>query len=96
MDVVRLWEARTVEKFIRSISLKGRVTIPLKIMVRLGIHPRDKVAFILEDGYVRIVATKISLDSLCRSVPALQKSFSDKGMTAIAAEEHAGQVVEER
>lgn len=84
-----------MEEFMSSVSLKGQVTIPVKIRERLDIHPRDKVAFILDNDHVQIVAARVSLDSLYRSVPALEQPLSDEEMTTIAAEEHANQVIQE-
>ncbi len=84
-----------MEQYVSSVSIKGQVTIPAKIREHLDIHPKDKVAFILEDDHVQIVPAKVSLDSLYRSVPALKKLLSDEEMTTIAAEEHAREVAEE-
>ncbi len=84
-----------VKEFISSVSPKGQITIPMELRHLLNIHPKDKVAFILEDGHVEIAPAKVSLDALFRSVPALSKPLSDKEMTTIAAEEHARMVVQE-
>ena len=84
-----------MEEFMSSVSLKGQVTIPVKIRERLDIHPRDKVTFILDDDHVQIIAARVSLDSLYRSVPALKQPLSDEEMTTIAAEEHALHVIRE-
>lgn len=37
-----------------SITQKGQVTIPVEIRSRLGLKPRDKVVFELEDDAVRL------------------------------------------
>jgi len=51
-------------EYVSSVTSKGQVTIPASIRKALGLKPRDKVAFRLEDRSVRIVPAKSSvLDS---------------------------------
>lgn len=80
---------------VSSVSPKGQVTLPLEIRRLLGIQPKDKVAFRIQDGEVRVRPARSSLEAVYRSVPALKQPLSDKEMTEIAHEEHARQVVEE-
>jgi antitoxin PrlF len=37
-----------------TVTAKGQVTIPAEIRKALGLKPRDKVAFVLDQGEVRI------------------------------------------
>jgi AbrB family looped-hinge helix DNA binding protein len=78
-----------------SVSPKGQVTIPAEIRQLLGVRPRDRVAFEVTDGQVFIRPARRSLESLYRSVPALDRQVSDKEMTRLAQEEHAKEVAKE-
>lgn len=37
-----------------SVTTKGQVTIPVEVRRYLGIEPNDRVAFVIEDGDVRL------------------------------------------
>lgn len=47
---------------------RNQVTIPVEVRSLLGLKPRDKVAFTIEDGEVRLAAASFSLDSAYGSV----------------------------
>lgn len=50
--------------YVSSLTSKGQVTIPAAIRKALGLKPRDKVAFRMVNGTVRIEPAKVSvLDS---------------------------------
>lgn len=50
--------------YVRSLTSKGQVTIPVSIRKALGLKPRDRVAFRMENGTVRIQPARASvLDS---------------------------------
>ena len=77
------------------ITAKGQVTIPAEIRQALSIKPKDKVAFQLQDGTIKLVPVGSPLEASYQAVPALTRPRSDKQMTQIAAEEHAQQVAKE-
>ena len=78
-----------------SVSPKGQITIPVEIRAILGVRPKDRVAFEVQDGRVFIRPARHGLDAIYRSIPALERSLSDKEMTQLAQEEHARQVAQE-
>jgi looped-hinge helix DNA binding domain, AbrB family len=45
------------EEYTGTITQKGQITIPIEIRRLLGVGPKDKVAFIVEDGRVRLKRT---------------------------------------
>ncbi len=48
-----------------TVTTKGQVAIPAEIRHHLGVKPRDKVRFAVEeDGSVRIAAAPLELDAL--------------------------------
>jgi hypothetical protein len=55
----------------------------------LGLHPRDKVAFTIDDGEVKLRPARFTLESAYRSVPPLPHPISDEEMIRIAKEERA-------
>lgn len=51
----------TMLQHISSITTKGQVTIPVDIRRLLGVGPHDKVAFVVEEGQVRLMpATSVT------------------------------------
>ena len=51
-----------------TITQRGQVTIPAEVRRVLGVKPRDKVTFTIEDGEVRLVPASFSLESAYGSV----------------------------
>jgi AbrB family looped-hinge helix DNA binding protein len=94
MQVVPSKEGLTRET-LSSVSPKGQVTIPAEIRQLLGVRPRDKVAFRVENGQVLIRPARSTLDAAYCSIPALAKPLSDKQMTELAQQEHAQATAEE-
>ncbi len=87
---------KAMREMLSSVSPKGQITIPAEIRRLLGVKPRDKVAFRVEDGRVQITrARRSSLEAIYRSVPALDRTLSEREMTEIATEEHARDVARE-
>jgi antitoxin PrlF len=79
-----------------SVSPKGQVTIPAGIRAMLGVRPRDKVAFRVEDGVVKIAAVKSPLDASYRAVPPLRSPVSLEEMEEIVSDEAAQQAIGQR
>lgn len=48
-------------EYVSSLTSKGQVTIPVSIRKALGLKPRDKVAFRMENGTVRIQPARASV-----------------------------------
>lgn len=58
-----------MQQFTASTTQRNQVTIPAEVRRRLGIKPRDKVAFTIDDaGTVRLAAAQFSLESAFGSV----------------------------
>ena len=58
-----------MQEFTATTTQRNQVTIPAEVRRRLGIKPRDKVAFTIDDaGTVRLAAAEFSLESAFRSV----------------------------
>ena len=44
-----------MREFVSTITTKGQATIPVEVRRLLGVAPHDKIAFLIEDGKVRLV-----------------------------------------
>ncbi|MBI2872660.1 MAG: type II toxin-antitoxin system PrlF family antitoxin [Chloroflexi bacterium] len=67
-----------------TITQRGQVTIPAEVRRVLGVKPRDKVAFSIEDGEVRLAPASFSLESAYGSVKPSRKpeDFDEVSRTA--------------
>ena len=62
-----------------TLTSKGQVTIPADVRKRLGLHPGDQVAFVVEGDEVRIVRREHRIDAafgICKA----KVSVSDEDM----------------
>jgi AbrB family looped-hinge helix DNA binding protein len=87
-------EGNTRESF-SSVSPKGQVTIPAYIRQLLGVGPRDKVGFRVENGQVLIRPARSTLDAAYRAIPALARPRSETELTELAHDEHAHEAARE-
>lgn len=46
-----------------TMTSKGQVTIPVELRKRLGLHPGDQVAFVVEDGRVHLMRCEQRVES---------------------------------
>lgn len=66
-----------MKEIVSNVTRKGQVTIPAEVRRHLGVSTPDKVAFVLEDGGVRIRPATFTVASLFGSVPALPNESAD-------------------
>ncbi len=78
-----------MKEIVTTITQRGQVTVPAEVRRMLGLQPRDKVAFAIDGGEVKLVPARFTLESAYRSVPPLAHPISDKEMLRIAKEERA-------
>ncbi len=62
--------------FTSSVSPKGQVTIPVEIRQRFHIETRDTVSFEVVDDVIVVRPVTSPVDTLYRSVPALEHPMS--------------------
>lgn len=77
------------KELITTITQRGQVTVPAEVRRMLGLRPRDKVAFAIEGGEVRLLPARYTLATAYRSVPPLKRRLGEKDMVRIAKEERA-------
>ncbi len=74
---------------------RGQVTVPAEVRRLLGLKPRDKVAFAIEDGQVRLLPVAFTLEAAYGSVPALASDADFDEQIRQAKDERAGQASRE-
>ena len=78
-----------MKEIVTTMTQRGQVTVPAEVRRMLGLQPRDKVAFAIDEGEVKLVPARFTLESAYRSVPPLAHTVSDEEMVRIAKEERA-------
>ena len=84
-----------MKDMLSRVSPKGQVTLPVEIRRRLGIKPKDKVAFRLEQGKVELTPARSALAESYQAIPPLKPSRSWKAVEALVAEELADNAARE-
>jgi AbrB family looped-hinge helix DNA binding protein len=57
-----------MKEMFSSVSPKGQVTIPAEVRQLLGVKPKDKVAFRVDNGQVQLVPARHTLESVSGSI----------------------------
>ena len=82
-----------MKEMLSSVSPKGQVTIPLEIRQMLGVKPKDKVVFKVENGQVQITPARYTLESIRGSVQPATRTEDFERLIREAKEEHAAKTV---
>ena len=84
-----------MKEIVRGISAKGQVTLPVEVRRALGVGPKDKVAFRIDEGEIKVHAAQSAVDATYQAVPALKRRLTWKQVRAIALEDAAEDAVGE-
>ena len=76
-----------------TITQRGQVTIPVEVRRRLGVGPRDKVAFAIDDGGVHLLPAPYSLESAFGSVTPMHTPEDFKTIERAARAERVERVI---
>lgn len=57
-----------MKELVTTMTQRGQITVPAEIRHLLGLKPRDKVAFAVEDGEVRLIPVSFTVASAYGSV----------------------------
>lgn len=63
-----------MREIVATITERGQITVPAEVRRILGLKPRQKVAFAIEDGQVRLVPASFTLEAAYGSVAPLRRS----------------------
>ena len=78
-----------MKEIVTTMTQRGQVTVPAEVRRLLGLKPRDKVAFEIEDGEVRITPAAYTLESAFGSVKPLGGKTDFKAISRAARDEKA-------
>ena len=78
-----------MKEIVTTMTQRGQVTVPAEVRRLLGLKPRDKVAFEINDGKVEISAASFTLETAFGSVRPATKTEDLKAITRAAREERA-------
>jgi len=76
-----------MKEIVTTMTQRGQVTVPAEVRRRLGLRPRDKVAFAIEDDKVQLVPARFTLESAFGSVKPPTKTADFKAISQAAREE---------
>ena len=82
-----------MKEFTTTVAQRGQVTIPAEVRRALGLKPRDRVAFTMEDGVVRLAPAAFSLESAYGSVEPSQKPEDFKEVSRVGRDAKAQSTV---
>ena len=76
-----------MKEIITTMTQRGQVTVPSEVRRLLGLKPRDKVAFTIENDQVRIGPARFTLESAFASVKPLKGKRDFKAISREARDE---------
>jgi AbrB family looped-hinge helix DNA binding protein len=76
-----------------SVTTMGQVTIPVEIRRRLGVRPKDKVAWVVEDGQVRVTRSRSVVERTAGALAGPEPMLSPEEERAAAEAAIAEDVV---
>ena len=84
-----------MKEIVATMTQKGQVTIPVEIRHLLGLKAKDKVAFSIDEGNIRLAPAKYTLENVFGVVKPINKPEDFKKLKQIAIKEHVKKVIEE-
>ncbi len=82
-----------MKQIIASITQRSQVTIPAEVRRLLGVNPRGKIVFQIDDGEVKLAPVEFTLETAYGSVAPLNRPEDFEEITRIAKEEHVREVI---
>jgi AbrB family looped-hinge helix DNA binding protein len=80
----------SMKELVTTMTQRGQITVPVEVRRLLGLKPRDKVAFTIEDGEVRLVPVEFTVASAYGSVEPLAGGDDFEEQIREAKSERAG------
>ena len=72
-----------------TVTERGQVTIPAEVRRALGLKPRDKVNFVIDDDQIRIVPVAFTWRSAFGSIKPVRRPEDFNELSRLAQEELA-------
>lgn len=84
-----------MKRIIATVTQSGQVTLPAEVRRHLGVRARDKVAFTIEDGVVRVEPLKYqSIREALDSIRPLDQPLDWKEVERAVREERVARYME--
>ena len=80
-------------EYVRTVTGKGQVTIPVEIRRLLEVSPGDQVLFRVKGGTVELQPTAMTLEDTFGAVTPLKRPEDFASLREAAIEEHAEKVL---
>jgi AbrB family looped-hinge helix DNA binding protein len=74
---------------VTTLTQRGQVTVPAEVRRLLGLKPKDKVVFTIDEDHVRLTPARFTLETAFGSVPPLDQPIPVEEMVRIAKDERA-------
>ena len=71
-----------------TITQRGQVTIPVEVQRLLGVGPRDRVSFAIDEDQVKLVPARYTLESVAGWVNPATRTEDFERISREAKEEH--------
>jgi AbrB family looped-hinge helix DNA binding protein len=84
-----------MKAIVTTMTQRGQVTVPAEVRRLLGLKPRDKVAFEIEDDKVQLAPVKFTLESAFGSVGPATQTPDFKVISRAARDEAAKKAARE-
>ena len=76
-----------VKEIVTTMTKRGQVTVPAEVRRLLGLKPRDKVAFAIEEDQVQLMPVKFTPESAFGSVKPATQTDDFKAISRASREE---------
>ena len=83
-----------MKEVLASVTTKGQVTIPVEIRRLLGVSAHDKVAFVVEDGQVRLARRGSVVEQTAGALRSEQPALTAEELRESAEHSIAAETVE--
>jgi AbrB family looped-hinge helix DNA binding protein len=86
---------KVIQEYVRTVTGKGQVTIPVEIRRLLEVSPGDQVLFRVTESTIELQPATMSLEDTYGAVVPLNRPEDFAVLRETAIEEHAHKVVED-
>jgi len=86
---------KEIEEYIRTVTTKGQVTIPVEVRRLLEVSPGDQVVFRVKEGTVELMTVSVTMEEAFGAVTPRSRPEDLASLRQIAIEEHVRKVIEE-
>ena len=76
-----------MKQIVTTMTQRGQVTVPSEVRRLLGLKPRDKVAFSIEDDEVRLTPARFTVESAFGSVKPIKRGQDFQAISREARDE---------